>query len=86
MKITSIKTSRFIFKKDLVKYIIKELENQYITLPYTLELENQIINYIRNIEKNNSHIINEGDLEVSFSDNRFIKIHSKSGYKLEELI
>lgn len=79
-------TPKFILKKDLTRYIIEELENKYLNLPYTFQLENEIFNYIRNIEKNNSHIIDEGDLEISFSDTGFLKIHSKSGYKLEELI
>ena len=86
IKTKSSNVSKFILKKDLTKYIISKLEDKYLDSPYTFELEKEIINFIRHIERNNLHLIKEGDLEVSFNDNGFLKIHSKSGYGPEELI
>jgi hypothetical protein len=77
---------KFIFKKDLVQYIINKLNEDYLHLSYTLNLESEIIKFIRSVEKDNLHLTEEGDLEISFNDDYMLKIHSKNGYQIEELI
>lgn len=77
---------KFIFKKDLVEYIINKINEDYIHLSYTLNLETEIRRFIRSVERDNPHLLTEGDLEISFNDDCMLKIHSKSGYQIEELI
>lgn len=77
---------KFIFKKDLVHFIINKLNQNYLYINYTIDLEAEIIKFIRSVEKDNLHLTCEGDLEVSFTDDRMLKIHSKNGYQIEELI
>jgi hypothetical protein len=77
---------KFIFKKDLVGFIINKLNEDYLNLSYTLLLEEEIIKFIRSVEKDNPHLIEEGDLEISYTDDCMLKIHSKNGYQIEELI
>lgn len=77
---------KFIFKKDLVQYIINKLIEDYLHLSYTLNVEKEITKFIRLVEKDHPHLIQEGDLEIYFSNDCMLKIHSKSGYQIEELI
>lgn len=78
--------NKFIFKKDLVNFIIKKLNEEYLNLSYTFHLELEIRRFVRSVERDNPHIITEGDLEISFNNDCMLKIHSKSGYQIEELI
>jgi hypothetical protein len=77
---------KFIFKKDLVNFIIKKLNEDYLHLLYTFHLETEIRRFIRSVERDNLHLTEEGDLEIFFSNDGFLKIHSKNGYQIEELI
>lgn len=77
---------KFIFKKDLVNFIIKKLNEDYLNLLYTFRLEAEIRRFIRSVERDNLHLTEEGDLEINFSNDGFIKIHSRNGYQIEELI
>lgn len=77
---------KFFFKKDLVHFIINKINQDYLYTYYTIEIEEKITRFIKSVERDNLHLTEEGDLEISFSNDNFLKIHSRNGFQIEELI